>query len=110
VNHCFSVSLESLSLILQLQLAVLALTTLKNDFLPRKCESKEEHPKVNKRHSSVGIATDYGMDDRMTGDRIPAGAVNFSLRHRVQTGSEVHLASWPTGTRDSFPGGKAAGA
>jgi hypothetical protein len=35
---------------------------------------------------------------------------NFSLHHRVQTGSGAHPASYPMGTRDSFPGGKAAGA
>jgi hypothetical protein len=30
------------------------------------------------------------------------------LHHRVQTGSGVHPASYPMGTRGSFPGGKAA--
>jgi len=34
----------------------------------------------------------------------------FSLCHRDQTGSGAHQASYPVGTRDSFPGGKAAGA
>jgi hypothetical protein len=33
----------------------------------------------------------------------------FSLLHVVQTGSEAHLASFPTGTGDSFPWGKADG-
>jgi hypothetical protein len=33
----------------------------------------------------------------------------FSLFHVVQTGSEVHLASYPVGTGVSFPGDKAAG-
>jgi len=42
----------------------------------------------------------------MIGVRIPAGAGNFSLRHRVQTGSGTHPASYPTGTRGSFLGGK----
>jgi hypothetical protein len=42
--------------------------------------------------------------------RIPAKAGNFSLHHRVQTGSGAHPASYPMGTRGSFPGGKAAGA
>jgi hypothetical protein len=37
------------------------------------------------------------------------GAGNFSLHHRVQTGSGVHPASYH-GTRGSLPGGKAAGA
>jgi len=36
-------------------------------------------------------------------------AGNFSLHHRVQTGSGAHPASYPMGTRGSFPGGKAAG-
>jgi hypothetical protein len=36
-------------------------------------------------------------------------AGNFSLHHRVLTGSGVHRASYPMETRVSFPGGKAAG-
>jgi len=32
----------------------------------------------------------------------------FSLHHRVQNGSGVHPASYPMGTRGSFPGCKAA--
>jgi hypothetical protein len=31
--------------------------------------------------------------------RIPAGAGNFSLHHRIQTGSEAHQLSYPMGTR-----------
>jgi hypothetical protein len=62
---------------------------------------------------SVSIATDYGLDDQMMGVRIPGGgggkAGNFS-RHRVQTGSGAHPASYPMGTAGSFPAGKAAGA
>jgi hypothetical protein len=42
--------------------------------------------------------------------RFPDGDGNFSLHHRVQNGSGAHSASYPTGTGDSFPGGKAAGA
>jgi hypothetical protein len=41
--------------------------------------------------------------------RIPAGAGNFSLHHRVQTGSGAHPASYPMGTKGSFSGGEAAG-
>jgi hypothetical protein len=37
------------------------------------------------------------------------GTGNFSLHHCVQNGSEAHPASYPMGTRSSFPGGKAAG-
>jgi hypothetical protein len=39
---------------------------------------------VKRRDSSVSIATDYGLDDRMIGVRIPAGPGKFSLRHRVE--------------------------
>jgi len=42
--------------------------------------------------------------------RLPVGAGNFSLHHRVQTVSGAHLASYPIGTRGSFLVGKAAGA
>jgi hypothetical protein len=62
------------------------------------------------RDRSVGIATGYGLDDRMIGVRFPAGSGSFSFRRRVQTVSGAHPASYPMGTRSSFPGGKAAGA
>jgi hypothetical protein len=62
------------------------------------------------RDSSVGIALGYGLDDRDSRVRFPAGAGNFSLRHRVQNGSGAHPASYPRGTGGSFPGGKAVGA
>jgi hypothetical protein len=62
------------------------------------------------RDSSVGIALGYGLDDRDSTVRFPAGAGIFFLHHRVQNGSEAHLASYPMGTRGSFPGDKAAGA
>jgi hypothetical protein len=62
------------------------------------------------RDSSACIATGYGLDDRMIGVRFPAGAGNFSLQHRIQTGSGAHLPSYPVGTEGPFPGGKAAGA
>jgi hypothetical protein len=57
----------------------------------------------------VGIAMGYGLDDRGSRVRFPAGAGNFSLHHRVQNGSGAHLASYPMGIRGSFLGGKAAG-
>jgi hypothetical protein len=50
------------------------------------------------RDSSVGIATDYGLDDRVIGVRFLAGTGNFSLRHHVQTGSAAHPAFYPMGT------------
>jgi hypothetical protein len=59
--------------------------------------------------SSVGIALGYGLDDRDSRVPFPAEAGNFSLHHRVQNGSGAHPASYPMGTRGSFPGGKAAG-
>jgi hypothetical protein len=62
------------------------------------------------RDSSVGIALGHGPDDQGSRVRFPAEAGNFSLHHRVQNGSGAHLASYPMGTRESFPGGKAAGA
>jgi hypothetical protein len=55
-------------------------------------------------------ALGYGLDDRGSRVRFPAGSGNFSLHHRVQNGSGAHPTSYPVGTRDSFPGGKAAGA
>jgi hypothetical protein len=57
----------------------------------------------------VGIALSYGLDDRGPGVRLPTGAENFSLSHRVQDDSGAHPASYPMSTRGSFPGGKAAG-
>jgi hypothetical protein len=67
-------------------------------------------PHVYSRDSSVGIALGYGLDDRGSRVRFPAGGWNFSLHHRVQNGSEAHPASYPMGTMGYFPGDKAAGA
>jgi hypothetical protein len=61
------------------------------------------------RHSSVGIALGYGLDDRGSRVRFPAGAWNFSLHHRVHNGSGAHPASYSVGTRGSFPGVKCPG-
>jgi hypothetical protein len=76
------------------------------------CNSRnEEQPEPRKsRDSPVGIALGYGLDDRGSRVRFLAGAGNFSLHHRVQNGSGAHPASYPMGTRGSFPGGKADGA
>jgi hypothetical protein len=50
------------------------------------------------RHSLVGIATGYGLEDRIIGVRISGGgAGTFSLRHRVQTSSGAHPVSYPVG-------------
>jgi hypothetical protein len=59
---------------------------------------------------SVGIALGYGLEYGSSRVRFPAGAENFSLHYRVQNGSGAHTASYPIGSRSSFPGGKAAGA
>jgi hypothetical protein len=65
---------------------------------------------TNRYNSSVGIALSYGLDDRGSRVRFPAGAGNFSFHHRIQNGSGAHPASYPMGTRGSLPGSKAAGA
>jgi hypothetical protein len=65
---------------------------------------------LGSRDSSGGIALGYGLDNRGSKVRFPAGAGNFSLHHRVQNGFEAHPASYLMGTRGSFPGGKVAGA
>jgi hypothetical protein len=66
---------------------------------------------ADSRDGSVGIALGYGLDYRGSRVRFPAARDgNFSLHHRVQNGSEAHSASYPMGTKGSFPGGKVAGA
>jgi hypothetical protein len=45
-------------------------------------------------------ATGYGLNDRVSGVRFPTGAGNFSLFHRVQTGSGAHPAPYPMGIAD----------
>jgi hypothetical protein len=63
-----------------------------------KCPSKKS------RDNSFGIALGYGLDDRGSMVRFPAGAGNFSPHHRVQNGSGAHPASYPMGTGDSAAG------
>jgi hypothetical protein len=63
---------------------------------------------MKSRDSSVGIALGYGLDDRGSRVRFPAGAGNFCLHHRVQNGSGAHPTSYRMGTRGFFPGDKAA--
>jgi hypothetical protein len=65
-------------------------------------------PQGKSSDNSVGIALGYGLDDRKSMVRFPAGAANFSLHHRVHNGSGAHSASYPICTRSSFPEGKAA--
>jgi hypothetical protein len=56
----------------------------------------------------AGIALRYSSGLRAGWSEVgdPAGAGKFSLHHRIQTGSGVHPASYPVGTRGSFPDGK----
>jgi hypothetical protein len=42
--------------------------------------------------------------------RFPAGTRDFSFLHSIQTGTEIHPASYPMVTGGSFPERKAAGA
>jgi hypothetical protein len=58
------------------------------------------------RDSSVGIELGYGLDDRGSRARFPAGAGNFSFHYRVQNGSGANPASYPMRARGSFPGVK----
>jgi hypothetical protein len=55
----------------------------------------------------VGIALGYGLDEEGS---ITGRDSEFFLRHRVQTGSGPHPASYPMSNGDSFPGSKAGGA
>jgi hypothetical protein len=59
------------------------------------------------RDSSVGVATEYGLDGR---DLMSGKGKRFSLLNSVQTGSGAHAAADPMGTyRGLFPpGGKPA--
>jgi hypothetical protein len=65
---------------------------------------------MKSRDSSVGTALGYGLDDRGSRVRFPAGDGNFPLHHSVQKGPGAHPASYPMGTRGSFPGDEVAGA
>jgi hypothetical protein len=71
---------------------------------------KNFHKHFDYEYNSVGIALGYGLDDQGSRVRFLAGAGNFSLHHRLQNDSGAHPASYPMGTRSSFPWGKAAGA
>jgi hypothetical protein len=62
---------------------------------------------LKSRDSSVGIALGYGLDDRGSKVRFPAGAGIF-FHHRVQNCSGFLPTSYPMGTRGSFPGSKEA--
>jgi hypothetical protein len=55
--------------------------------------------------SWVGTTTGW-----TSGVRFKAGTRGLYLLHSIQACSEAYSAYYPTGTRGSFPGGKAAGA
>jgi hypothetical protein len=50
--------------------------------------------------------SDYGLDNRATGIRSPAGAKDFSSSLCDQTGSGAHPASCTMGTGGLFPRAK----
>jgi hypothetical protein len=54
--------------------------------------------------SSVSIVSDYRLDDRATGIRLPAEAKDFSSSLCVQTTFEAHLTSYPVVTGGLFLG------
>jgi hypothetical protein len=60
------------------------------------------------RGSSVGIVSDYGLDNRAIRGSIPSKGKRFSSSLCVQTGSEVHPASCPMGIVSPIPKGKSA--
>jgi hypothetical protein len=66
----------------------------------------EDNIKMDLSDSSVDIALGYRLDDRGSTVRLPAGAGNFSLRHRFKNGSGAQPASYPMGARGSYPGVK----
>jgi hypothetical protein len=53
------------------------------------------------------LCLDYGLDDRATGVRSPAGARDFSSILCVHTGSGANPASCPMDTGSPFAGSKA---
>jgi hypothetical protein len=64
------------------------------------------YPPHRSRVSSVSIVSGYGLDDRATEVRSPAGAKDFSYNVCVQTGSGAHPASCTMGTGVLSPGVK----
>jgi hypothetical protein len=59
--------------------------------------------------SGVAQWCSTGLRAGWSGVRVPAGAGNFSIHHRVQTDSGPYPASCPMGTRGSFLGVKRPG-
>jgi hypothetical protein len=65
------------------------------EMIPVALRVKVDHITQGSCDSSVGIALDYGLDDRGSRVRISAGTGNFSQHHRVQNGSGARPASYP---------------
>jgi hypothetical protein len=61
-----------------------------------------------RRGSTVSTVTEYGLDDRAIGVRVPVELRMFTSP-LLQTGSGIHTASCPVGNGFSFHGGKEAG-
>jgi hypothetical protein len=61
------------------------------------------------RDSSVGIVTHFGLGDRRTLVRSPAGCRGSFLVPSTQISSAVHPTSYPVCARDYSPGRKAVG-
>jgi hypothetical protein len=74
------------------------------EFRCRECYQFTRYPARLLVLSALG----YGLDERGSRVRFPAGAGNFCLHQRVQNGSGAHPSSYPVGTGGSFLGDKAA--
>jgi hypothetical protein len=68
------------------------------------------NPITYKVKSLDSSALGYRLNDQGSRVRLPVGAGNFFLHHRVQNGSGAHPASYTMGIGVSFPEGKATGA
>jgi hypothetical protein len=60
--------------------------------------------------NTVDIVIGYGLNRRGIGVRFLVETIGFPLLHSFQTGYGTHAASYRNCIRDSFSGGKAAGA
>jgi hypothetical protein len=88
---------------------LLTMCCFETDIFGHTSLNRPSHLRQAFRIKLIGIHS-AGLRALWSGVRVPVGAGNFSLHHRVQTGCGAHPASYPMDTRGSFPGGKAAGA
>jgi hypothetical protein len=78
--------------------------------LPQHCTaSNPRKPRLERLYLTDFVPSVTRTDHRWSGVRVPEGVENFSLHHRVQTGSAAHPVSCPMGIKCFFPGSKAAG-